>query len=338
MKQMSMKQRMKLLEQQIAEYEKNYGPLPSQDTSKRVYDNTSRIIQADERGQKIYALVEQGASVKEIAEAHGLSQGTVYQIIEGYTTRHGLSSLKGAARETADERAEKFRSKKLQGATLEEIGEMYDLSRERVRQIIAKYEKRHDLPSSIPVSRKVKKDAKKADIEEYKTEQRFEKQKQFKRFVPIFQLDAHLVGRFLKELGGRTVLYGFDGKSQINPKRRKDGSMYPSQTEPTNIFITRNNKHLTVHSWVLQQCSVSVEEGQQCHHIDGDITNNMLENLQMLSNAEHGRITMQEQMEKGTIRLKPRINVKPATCRVQKTGSKSARELRAKQISFDFGA
>src|SRR6266568_3914867 len=285
MEQMSMKQRMRLLEQQIAEYEKNYGPLPSQDTpTKRTYDNTSRVAQADERAQTIYTLVEQGVPVKEIAQTYGLSQGSVYQIIEGYTSRHGLPSLKGAARETADERAEK------------------------------------------------------ADIEEYKTEQRFEKQKQFKRFVPIFQLDAHLVGRFLKELGSRTVLYGFDGKSQINPKRRKDGSMYPSQTEPTNIFITCNNKHLTVHSWVLQQCSVSVEEGQQCHHIDGDITNNMFENLQVLSNAEHGRITMQEQMEKGTIRLKPRINVKPATCRVQKTGSKSARELRAKQISFDFGA
>ncbi len=48
MKQMSMKQRMKLLEQQIAEYEKNYGPLPSQDTSKRVYDNTSRIIRPED--------------------------------------------------------------------------------------------------------------------------------------------------------------------------------------------------------------------------------------------------------------------------------------------------
>ena len=158
------------------------------------------------------------------------------------------------------------------------------------------------MPSCTQVGKDLTKKAKQADIEEYKVERAFEKRQQYKHFVPTFQIDAHLVGRFLKTLGNNAVCYGFFGKSQSNPKARKDGSAYPSQSKPTNIFMTHKAKHVMIHTWVLYQCGVSVPRDHHCHHIDGDVTNNMRENLEVLSNVEHGRITMQEQ--KGTIDYK----------------------------------
>src|SRR5207244_4444109 len=98
----------------------------------KTYNNNLRTALADERAKEFYALIEQGVPVKEIAQTYDLASGSVYQIIERYAERYGLPKpdLRGAMRETADGRAEKFRFMKLQGATLEDIGGTYGLTRE----------------------------------------------------------------------------------------------------------------------------------------------------------------------------------------------------------------
>ncbi len=213
-------------------------------------------------------------------------------------------------KQEAQQRAEKFRNLRLNGATFEDIASTYSISRQRVEQIISQYERTYNLPRSTATKREVVKFARQADKEEYKEALHISQQKNLKRFVPSFQLDAHLVGQFLNELGKKSVLYGYFGKSQRNPKTRKDGIPYPCMDTPTNIFFSGNRRtgkdHVTVHSWVLQHYGIQLEPGQDCHHIDGDITNNMRENLEVLSSKDHGYLTMQEQIHKGNIHRRPR--------------------------------
>src|SRR6266567_1650292 len=153
-------------------------------------------------------------------------------------------------KQEAQQRAEKFRNLRLNGATFEDIASTYSISRQRVEQIISQYERTYNLPRSTATKREVVKFA------------------------------------------------------------RKDGIPYPCMDTPTNIFFSGNRRtgkdHVTVHSWVLQHYGIQLEPGQDCHHIDGDITNNMRENLEVLSSKDHGYLTMQEQIHKGNIHRRPR--------------------------------
>jgi len=57
-----------------------------------------------------------------------------------------------------------------------------------------------------------------------------------------------------------------------------------------------------LHAWVMAQYGLSAKRGEAIHHRDGEITNNLRENLVILTNQEHGRITRAESADVARVR------------------------------------
>jgi hypothetical protein len=284
-----------------------------------INDNISRDEKSmkqvyKERAEKFYELKQSGETEEDIASAYFLTVSQVKKIIGGYESRLLKSKTpKTVSRRkpsksmlAAEHRAKEFRELKLKGVTLEDIGTTYGITRQRVDQLIKRYERRYNLPSSTTTGKQLARSAKQADKKEYGTQKKLDRQFQGKHVVETIQLDAGLVGRFLQALAYRRLSYRFYGRH----RKRKDGTYFPGNKNPTCVeFGTQENgSHIRykLHHWVLRQYGIEVPEGMDCHHVDSDITNNMRENLQVLSGAEHMRITMSEQWERRTL-LKPKM-------------------------------
>jgi transposase/transcriptional regulator with XRE-family HTH domain len=272
----------------------------------KVSSSTPRMSEFAEKAEEYYELQLKGATAKDIASMYGVSAASVYYATASYRREHQLpdipaktddkpivSRVRGIAQQRGDQRGEEFRELRLKGVTLEDIASMNGITRERVRQIIARYERDYNLPSSKHIGGSLADRARQADIEEYRAEQIRNRMLQQKHGVETIQLDAELVGRFLHDLEHRRLSY----RNFARYAKRKDGTPHPSSANPTHVRFrprnaTKEMPDISLHRWVLSQHGIDIPEKHHCHHIDGDITNNMLENLQVLSNIEHGRITM----------------------------------------------
>lgn len=262
----------------------------------------------EQRAEKFYELRSNGTTVEEIADMYFLSVSRVSEIIAGYERKHQLPGSTPRAIKT-DKRGEEFRGLRLKGVTLEDIASTYSLTRQRVDQIIKRYEHKYNLPNSTNIGKGLAQKARHADEREHATHKKLERQFQGKYLVETIQLDADLVGRFLQALDYRRLSYRFYGKN----RRRRDGRPFPSNESPACVeFGTQEDGgyiRYKLHHWVLRQYGVEIPKEMDCHHIDGNVTNNMRENLQLLSNEEHGRLTIQEQRRRGTFDYQYRSSI-----------------------------
>ena len=63
--------------------------------------------------------------------------------------------------------------------------------------------------------------------------------------------------------------------------------------------IKANGKMVLYHRWLWEQANGKVPEGYQVHHIDFDKLNDSLDNLQLLTRAEHIKIHMEARRNEG---------------------------------------
>jgi len=99
-----------------------------------------------------------GHTIEETAEAVGLS----YPAVSRYARRYGLKFIRGGLTRN-DERSIEMASLYKSGRTLNEIGQKFELTRERVRQIISKHHglnAKHGGKSVIAKKRRIIKQAK----------------------------------------------------------------------------------------------------------------------------------------------------------------------------------
>lgn len=74
-------------------------------------------------------------------------------------------------------------------------------------------------------------------------------------------------------------------------------------------YYSTNRKHTALHRDIWEYYHGAIPEGYDVHHIDGNPTNNALENLQCLSHADHLRIHTTLRRQAGEFKAKNERNV-----------------------------
>lgn len=277
-----------------------------------------REIPYDERlAETLYTMREEGVSYKLLRLSYGVGLHVARSLIEEYKIRHGLIETPqnetpqnkkrpvGRPKKQAvepppekkdrrgledPERAWRMYERYTSGATLKDIARIYGCTRERVRQVITKHEREHNLPRAINKSREVRRTKKSAEEQRIKEERmdkrRTTRARTSKHFVPTVQLDIDLVGPFLAALEDHVLFYRWYAVYRM----KRDGTPYASAQRPSCIeFRDRWGKVWKLHTWVLSQYGDVFSKGDIVLHRDGDITNNLRENLEHLSRHNLGK-------------------------------------------------